>query len=525
MLCGLILRERILFQLTENNKGFMSHAVSGFDFLDGGGEMGARIRAYDWASTPLGAPETWPQSLRVTIRLILNTRHPMFIWWGPDLIQFYNDAYRATMGPERHPGALGARGRECWAEIWPIIGPQIDHVMQDRGSTWDEDRLVPVTRHGRREDVWWTYSYGPIDLEGGVGGVLVVCNDVTAQHLTTQALKDQSQHLRQILEQAPSFMAVLRGPDHVFELTNAAYRQLIGSRDLIGRPVREAVPEAAAQNFVALLDDVYRTGSAHVGTRMPLTLQTDIGSTPKKVFLDFVYAPITDSDGRVSGIFVEGADVTQHIRTETHLRLVNEELKHRVKNTLAVVSAIAAQTLRGTSNDAALAAFHARLSAFGKAHDILTSSAWAAASVYDVVAGALAPHRTGTGRFSFSGDEITVGSKQALSLALAVHELATNAIKYGALSNELGRVGISWSQTDVAGEPTFRFVWAESGGPTVREPTQTGFGSRLIRRVLTGDFGGNVEVSYAPSGITCILTAPMERIQQAIPPTFRELES
>ena len=116
----------------------------------------------------------------------------MFIWWGPELIQFYNDAYRQTMGPERHPSALGQRGRECWAEIWDIIGPQIELVMAGQGATWHEDQLVPVTRHGRREDVWWTYGYSPIDDDAqphGVGGVLVVCNDVTQEHLAREALR------------------------------------------------------------------------------------------------------------------------------------------------------------------------------------------------------------------------------------------------------------------------------------------------------------------------------------------------
>ena len=141
--------------------------------------MGALTRAYDWTKTPLGPPDGWPQSLKTAVRLLLTSQHPMFIWWGPELIQFYNDAYRQTMGPERHPSALGQRGYDCWAEIWDIIGPQIEFVMAGKGATWHVDQLVPVTRHGRREDVWWTYGYSPIDVEDQVGGVLVVCNDVT----------------------------------------------------------------------------------------------------------------------------------------------------------------------------------------------------------------------------------------------------------------------------------------------------------------------------------------------------------
>jgi hypothetical protein len=102
-------------------------------FLAGGGEMGALTRAYDWSASPLGKPEAWPQSLRTALRILFNTNHPMFIWLGPELIQFYNDAYRQTMGPERHPGAVGQRGRECPAEIWDIIGPQIEQVMSGGG--------------------------------------------------------------------------------------------------------------------------------------------------------------------------------------------------------------------------------------------------------------------------------------------------------------------------------------------------------------------------------------------------------
>jgi PAS domain S-box-containing protein len=168
------------------------------DFLAGGGEMGALTRAHDWSATPLGKPETWPQSLRTAVRILLNTNHPMFIWWGPELIQFYNDAYRQTMGPERHPSALGQRGRECWDEIWPIIGPQIEQVMSGGGATWHENQLVPVTRHGRLEQVYWTYGYSPIDEGDRVGGVLVVCRDVTSDYLGAAALREREAELARV---------------------------------------------------------------------------------------------------------------------------------------------------------------------------------------------------------------------------------------------------------------------------------------------------------------------------------------
>jgi PAS domain S-box-containing protein len=168
------------------------------DFLSGGGEMGALMRAHDWTASPLGPPGQWPQSLRTAIRILLNSNHPMFIFWGPELVQFYNDGYRRTMGPERHPSALGARGRECWAEIWPIIGPDIEQVMAGGSATWHEDRLVPVARHGRIEEVYWTYGFSPIDLDDAVGGVLVVCRDVTADHVAAAKAREREAELTRV---------------------------------------------------------------------------------------------------------------------------------------------------------------------------------------------------------------------------------------------------------------------------------------------------------------------------------------
>ena len=282
-------------------------------FLSGGGEMGALMRIRDWRLSPIGEPQNWPQSLKTAVRLLLSSGHPMFIWWGPRLIQFYNDAYRLSIGPERHPSALGQEGRACWDEIWHIIGPQIEQVMSGRGSTWHENALVPITRNGRREDVYWTYSYNPIDdpvAPTGVGGVLVVCTETTQVVEGARRLALEKEQLAQMFAQTPSFIAMLRGPEHRFEMGNAAYMRLVGHRTLVGRTVAEALPEAAAQGYVSILDEVYRSGRAFTASGRPVQIQDTPGGPVTERLLDFVYQPIKDSTGKVSGIFVEGIDMT-----------------------------------------------------------------------------------------------------------------------------------------------------------------------------------------------------------------------
>ena len=171
------------------------------DFIKAGGEMGAMIRVHDWVSSPVGPPEQWPQALKTALRMALTTRHPIFIFWGPEHICFYNDGYRPSLGPEKHPALLGARGSELFSELWGIIGPQIDMVMRGEGATWHENHLVPSYRHGVLDEVYWTYSYGPIDdasAPGGVGGVLVVCTETTQQIRVANALRESERALKEL---------------------------------------------------------------------------------------------------------------------------------------------------------------------------------------------------------------------------------------------------------------------------------------------------------------------------------------
>jgi two-component sensor histidine kinase len=227
------------------------------------------------------------------------------------------------------------------------------------------------------------------------------------------------------------------------------------------------------------------------------------------MFVDIVVQPMTEANGEISGIFVEGVDVTEHVHAERHLLLMNAELQHRVKNTLSIVGGIASQTLHQDLTDATLETFQDRLRALGRAQDILTATSQPRVSVRDVVENALAPHRMGKERIAVSGLRVILGAKEALSLGMAIHEMATNAIKYGALSNDRGRIDISWRKTLDRGAPVFKFSWVESGGPLIDRPSRKGFGSELIEGRLAWDFKGRVEVSYEPTGFKCRLIASM----------------
>ncbi len=483
------------------------------EVLSGGGEMGALMRRFDWASTPLGPVSGWPHSLRTAVGILLNTRHPMFIWWGPDLIQFYNDGYRQSLGPDRHPSALGQRGRDCWAEIWDIIGAEVEGVLERGEATWHEDHLVPITRGDRLHDVYWSYSYSPIrDDSGGVGGVLVTVQETTkrviadrrsaimrdlAAHETAarseseacdtaasvlsrhqtdlpylllylreadtrrlvlaavsgvppeastlsrvvlpgedsstrpieqvladstprvfdfppgrtsqgpgrdqdprqalvvplpgqgpaaavegvviaglnpripfdpayhdfltalatqlgrgianartyaaargraEALNLEVSRLAALFELAPGFLAVLRGPRHVFELINPAYSQLIGHREVLGKPLQEAMPEIQGQGFVELLDAVYRSGKPFVGSELQMYLQREPGAALEEHYFNFVYQAMRDAEGAVTGVLATGYDVSEQVRARERAERLADERDAERRQLLTVLA-------------------------------------------------------------------------------------------------------------------------------------------------------------------------------------------
>ena len=203
-----------------------------------------------------------------------------------------------------------------------------------------------------------------------------------------------------------------------------------------------------------------------------------------------------------------------------HQRFLAFELSHRMKNTLTMVQAIANQTFRsGFDIDDARMAFLARLGALSRAQDVLTQTSWAHTSIREVVRGALAAHDGAGGRFTISGPEIDLSARCGLGLTLALHELATNAAKYGALSNKHGRINVEWSIGDTEPEPRFHFRWAERDGPTVTPPARMGFGSKVIERFLADYFRGTARLSFEPGGVVLEMTAPRSALVESDPST------
>ncbi len=484
------------------------------EFFGGGGEMGALTRAYDWGSSVLGPPETWSQSLRTALRIVLSTQHPMFIWWGPDLVQFYNDAYRKTLGSERHPSALGQRGAECWKEIWDIIGPQIDLVMRGDGATWHEDQLVPLTRNGQREDVWWTYGFGPIDdplAPNGIGGVLVVCNDVTERHRSFEALAVSQQRLGLALSAgAIGTWDWHIQTDLVFADERFARACGLGAEESragapISRYLRNVHPEDR-ERLDSSLKKAIESGDEYAEE---YRVERHDGATRWILSRGRCYRDGAGEPVRFSGAAI---DITERKEAEQHRMFLVDELRHRGRNMLAMVQAIANQTLtEGSTISDAREKLGSRLAALSRTQDVLTGIGADGVDIGQVIHTAMEPHAGDWGRFALKGPKVDVSPRSAVAFALAFHELATNATKYGALSTSDGRVDVEWT---VGAEPdrAFELRWSESGGPPVSPPTRRGFGSRLLERVLSGEFGAVVSSSYPVSGVVWRVVTPLAKI-------------
>ena len=337
--------------------------------------------------------------------------------------------------------------------------------------------------------------------------MLGTVRDVTAARQAEEERQQASALLQTIVEAAPGLIYA-KDRDGRMLLANAATTEVYGRswEEVAGRTDAELLPDQEQAATVMENDrKVMESGNVE---ELEELVGRDGGQF--RVWLS-TKRPLRNLAGTVTGLVGVSVEITERKRAEARLRLVIDELNHRVKNTLVTVQSIASQTLRG-SDPNLRSTLEQRLVALAAAHDVLTRESWAGASIADIVAGAVRPHSGTEGRrLRVSGPPMWLIPRAALALSMGLHELATNALKYGALSTAAGSVELAWTVTG-GPDPIFRIIWTEHDGPAVSQPTRRGFGTKLIERSLAQDLGGTASIRFEPAGLVCVVEAPIDEV-------------
>lgn len=302
-------------------------ALRQLTFLQGGGEMGKLIRSYDWSQTSLGLPDQWPESLRVSTSILLNSQFPMFVWWGPEMITLYNDAYRIILG-EKHPYALGHCGPDVWAEIWDVVGPLANKVLTGGGSTWAEDQILYMNRHGYTEETYFTFSYSPVfDGSGSVAGVFCACRETTEKVLSAKKLKESELFARNIIMNSEAAQIVWSGEAMVFEMVNEKMLEILGrDSSILGKPFMEAIPELKHTALMDRLRHVLFTGETYYQPEEMFVLMRY--GKPHTGYYNYSYKALQNAAGENYGIICTALEVTNQVLARKKL----EESERNFRN-------------------------------------------------------------------------------------------------------------------------------------------------------------------------------------------------
>ena len=308
-------------------------------FLMGGGEMGELIRSYDWSKTALGSPETWSQSLRIAVRIMLDCPFGMCITWGNDYIQLYNDGFRPILGTTKHPQALGISSPETFPEIWITIEPMFEGVMQGTPVGFP-DFTLQLNRNGYLEECVFDFSHSPIRLENGeVGGILTTVIETTEKVKALKALQGSESRFQNLIHQSNIAIIVLTGEEMRVEIVNEAYGRLLELTpdDLLGKKMFDVVPDAEAY-FRPIMDKVRVTGESLQLYDQPYSIV--VYGKRIEGYVNTTYQPYKNSDGTIIGVSSICQDVTETIKNRQKIEENEEEIKKIASNlTLATDSA------------------------------------------------------------------------------------------------------------------------------------------------------------------------------------------
>lgn len=346
-----------------------------------------------------------------------------------------------------------------------------------------------------------TLAHPRFSTDGTFMGLTGVNTDVTEREYAVKALRDSEERFRLVVEAAPSGMVMTDGEGRIL-MVNALCERMFGYErgELLGRPVEVLMPPESRGKHPILRDRQTKSPPPRLLTREVLGQHKDGHS----ISLEIGVNPIHTWEG--TRVIATVSDIAARKQAEAQRELLLAELNHRVKNTLSVVQGLAYQTFRH-SDKAARQAFEGRLLALARAHDLLTRSHWESTSLRQIASDSLQIEKPDGHRISAEGPLVNLNPHAALTLALALHELFTNALKYGALSQETGGVRLTWRPVDDATKLCIE--WREHGGPAVNRPTHRGFGSLLLQNTLARDLDGRVDLSFDPTGAVCVIEMPL----------------
>jgi two-component sensor histidine kinase len=489
----------------------------GFPF--GGGNMGALIRTLEWSKTTLGPLSDWPPHLKATINLMLPAEAQIVLFWGRDFVALYNDAYAPTIG-DKHPRALGRPARENWEELWDDLEPLLRRVLETGETVHAKDRPFYIERHGYPENVYFDISYSPVRDEAGVvGGVLCIVSETTERIVAQRELARAEERLSQALNAAG-----MVGTFDWYLQTDKVYADARFAELFAVDPASAAEGAPFAEYMAAIHpDDAKRISEA---------LNRAIASGEKYV----QEYRVCRKDGTVRWIEARGeclhddhgkpvrfvgvvVDITTQKDAQEHERLLLRETNHRLKNLFAMLHAMITLSARSARTPEELAhSLRGRLDALLQAKDLIRPGMMGAeeghserTTVDAIVRTVLQPYDDGiSGKcIVLGGPDVPVGASAVTSLALALHESATNAVKYGALSVPNGSIRVRW---EVRGDD-FHLEWVEAGGPAIlAEPQARGFGSVLTERSINAHLGGKISHDWRRSGLKLQISIPLDRL-------------
>jgi PAS domain S-box-containing protein len=477
--------------------------------------MAQRVRSYDWGATALGPMASWPQALRTVVDITLSSNLPMVMAWGPDAQLIYNDAYAVFAGG-RHPYLLGLNLLAAWPEVVDFNRHVLDVALAGEPLSYKDQPMV-LFRNGHAEDVWLDLDYTPLrDADGMPRGFLSIVVETTARVKAERAYHRAREQVELALNAGAVIGTWLWDIDanrvtadhrfaHTFSLDPAQAAAGMSIEVFLERIHPQDLPEVEVR-----ISESVRHG---VPYRCQYRVRQPDGSY---LWVEASGRCEYDDEGKpicFPGLMV---DVQERKAAEQQQRTLINELNHRVKNTLAIVQSLAAQSFSGAASvESAAEVFNARLISLSHAHDVLTREHWHSALLSDLVEQMARSHDfRGSERFDIHGPRVRLSPQNALSFAMALHELATNAIKYGALGNRGGGVRIHWRIGEAHGRRILHLDWIEHGGPPAHPPARKGFGTRLIEHSLNPARNGAVSIDYRESGLVCHIAVPLPELEE-----------